>query len=264
MKFVRLFDQHSDYETYINGSGKILPNISYCKDQNDLHFNNVIDYKTTPFWLGWKFIDVDENYQYIYEIDETAKNGYGNFFNAFNTFMNENKVDVAQNKYPNNIKVFTYNGQSGAADYYLSWNNTGGPTGVPGNIKAEFDGYTYIDFQADNYKSTFEQLDFPVINSDPGLGYLNFDITNYSSLVDSGFIYSDFLGYNDFGFIPSIEVDCVNEKYINMADYYYTDTYECLGDFTTLPLGLYSLNFNIKIDGRLRDTFTYKIFTEKI
>ena len=39
MKFVRLFNQHTDYETYINGSGKVLPNISYCKDQNDLHFN---------------------------------------------------------------------------------------------------------------------------------------------------------------------------------------------------------------------------------
>ena len=39
MKFIRLFNQHSDYETFINGSGKVLPNISYCKDQNDLHFN---------------------------------------------------------------------------------------------------------------------------------------------------------------------------------------------------------------------------------
>ena len=43
MKHIKLFNQHSDYETYINNSNKVLPNISYCKDQNDIHYNPWID-----------------------------------------------------------------------------------------------------------------------------------------------------------------------------------------------------------------------------
>ena len=38
---IKLFDLHSDYETYINSEDKILPNLSYCKDQNDTHLNEI-------------------------------------------------------------------------------------------------------------------------------------------------------------------------------------------------------------------------------
>ena len=54
MKFIKLFNQHAEYEAYINGSDKVLPNISYCEDLNDTHFNpliilpnNVIYYEST-------------------------------------------------------------------------------------------------------------------------------------------------------------------------------------------------------------------------
>ena len=39
MKYIKLFKQHSEYETYINSSDKKLPNLSYCEDVNDVHFN---------------------------------------------------------------------------------------------------------------------------------------------------------------------------------------------------------------------------------
>ena len=42
MKHIKLFNQHSDYETYINSSDKVLPNVSYCKDNNDVHYNPIV------------------------------------------------------------------------------------------------------------------------------------------------------------------------------------------------------------------------------
>ena len=38
-KYIKLFDTHADYATYIGGANKILPNVSYCKDNTDIHYN---------------------------------------------------------------------------------------------------------------------------------------------------------------------------------------------------------------------------------
>ena len=38
-KYLKKFDTHSEYESYITGSDKILPNVSYCEDNNDVHYN---------------------------------------------------------------------------------------------------------------------------------------------------------------------------------------------------------------------------------
>ena len=38
MKYLKRFKTHSDYEEYING-GAVLPNVSYCKDERDVHYN---------------------------------------------------------------------------------------------------------------------------------------------------------------------------------------------------------------------------------
>ena len=39
---LKLFEQHSEYETYINSSDKILPNVSYCEDNNEVHYNPLV------------------------------------------------------------------------------------------------------------------------------------------------------------------------------------------------------------------------------
>ena len=36
---IKLFKTHSDYEEYINSQDKILPNVSFCKDQEEVHYN---------------------------------------------------------------------------------------------------------------------------------------------------------------------------------------------------------------------------------
>ena len=37
--YLKLFETHAEYEAYITGSDKILPNVSYCVDNNDVHYN---------------------------------------------------------------------------------------------------------------------------------------------------------------------------------------------------------------------------------
>jgi len=38
-KYIKLFDTHTEYQTYINGNTKVLPNVSYCDDMNEVHYN---------------------------------------------------------------------------------------------------------------------------------------------------------------------------------------------------------------------------------
>ena len=39
MKYVKIFPTHSQYEEYINHSDAILPNVSLCNLENEIHFN---------------------------------------------------------------------------------------------------------------------------------------------------------------------------------------------------------------------------------
>ena len=51
MKYINLFKTHSSYETEINGGGVDfkIPNVSYCKDVKDVHYN---PYNTVEFYVG--------------------------------------------------------------------------------------------------------------------------------------------------------------------------------------------------------------------
>ena len=43
MKYLKLFPQHSDYQAFISGGGVELPNVSYCENENEVHYNPYID-----------------------------------------------------------------------------------------------------------------------------------------------------------------------------------------------------------------------------
>ena len=44
-KYLKHFKTHSAYNTYINSQNKILPNVSYCEDNNEMHYNPWTDPK---------------------------------------------------------------------------------------------------------------------------------------------------------------------------------------------------------------------------
>ena len=41
-KYIKTFDTHDEYETYIGGVEAMLPNVSYCKNINDVHYNPIV------------------------------------------------------------------------------------------------------------------------------------------------------------------------------------------------------------------------------
>ena len=52
-KYLKLFEQYTQYETYINGQNAIKPNVSYCEDVGGVYYNpfvapmNIITYEAT-------------------------------------------------------------------------------------------------------------------------------------------------------------------------------------------------------------------------
>ena len=51
MKFLRKFNEHTSYEAEVNVGGQDfeIPNVSYCKDVKDVHFN---PYNLIEFYVG--------------------------------------------------------------------------------------------------------------------------------------------------------------------------------------------------------------------
>lgn len=46
--YLKNFETHNDYNTYITGNDKILPNVSYCEDNNEVHYNPYIPTPQLP------------------------------------------------------------------------------------------------------------------------------------------------------------------------------------------------------------------------
>ncbi len=49
-KYLKKFNTHSEYNDFINSENKILPNISYCIDEDDSHFNKFVETKTVAIY----------------------------------------------------------------------------------------------------------------------------------------------------------------------------------------------------------------------
>ena len=41
-KYLKLFETHAEYEAYSGGGEMLLPNVSYCKDNNEVHYNPLV------------------------------------------------------------------------------------------------------------------------------------------------------------------------------------------------------------------------------
>lgn len=42
--YLKLFETHTDYQAYIDGDDVLKPNVSYCEDNNDVHYNPIDPY----------------------------------------------------------------------------------------------------------------------------------------------------------------------------------------------------------------------------
>ena len=52
MKYLKAFNTHSEYQTYINGGNTVLPNVSICRNEGDVHYNTF-----DPF-NGHEYVDL--------------------------------------------------------------------------------------------------------------------------------------------------------------------------------------------------------------
>ena len=43
MDYLKLFDTHSQYESYAGGGGMLRPNVSHCVQENEVHYNPLVD-----------------------------------------------------------------------------------------------------------------------------------------------------------------------------------------------------------------------------
>ena len=48
MKYLKKFLNHTDYESYITGDTAVLPNVSLCETENEVHFNKKGDEPVIP------------------------------------------------------------------------------------------------------------------------------------------------------------------------------------------------------------------------
>lgn len=69
-KYLKQFETNSEYETYINGNNKILPNVSITEQENDVHY--------TPEYLSFKGIlapsgDDEIGYHFQFPYEETEE-----------------------------------------------------------------------------------------------------------------------------------------------------------------------------------------------
>ena len=85
MKYIKVFTQDTDYQTFMGG-GVNLPNVSYCRKENEMHYNPIVEYTieytssdgniVEPYSGSTKpFIDINGNNILI--VSNTYKNGKG-------------------------------------------------------------------------------------------------------------------------------------------------------------------------------------------
>ena len=43
-RYIKSFDSHSDYESFTGTTDFVKPNTSYCIEQNEVHYNGIINY----------------------------------------------------------------------------------------------------------------------------------------------------------------------------------------------------------------------------
>lgn len=112
-KHLKKFNTHAEYVSYINRENKVLPNISYCVDNNEVHFNPYVETRLVAKYNT-------DSYTVLYFDDfpqEACDDGYDGNMRAFKQAY-INTVETVCNGFRYTGETFEYDGN----DYYL-WEN---------------------------------------------------------------------------------------------------------------------------------------------
>lgn len=91
MDYLKLFQNHSEYEAFVSGGTMVKPNVSHCVSENEVHYNP-IETLETRLIVTYNVVDDSQATQlYYYEEDATLA-GIDRF-----TIANIDGVDVSVN-----------------------------------------------------------------------------------------------------------------------------------------------------------------------
>lgn len=84
MDYLKLFQNHSEYEAFVSGGTMVKPNVSHCVSENEVHYNPI----ETRLIVKYLIVSVEENELQIYGYENYDS---GNINNAEDVF---DKVEV--------------------------------------------------------------------------------------------------------------------------------------------------------------------------
>ena len=108
-KYIKKFTNHTGYETFINGSDVVLPVVSHCVQEKDVHYNGI----PQPLTITYNVRSVDIQYGLqLYRVDtnsEEVRRGIDEFesieFNG--TSLNISDIDSNGGRYtPSSTGIF--------------------------------------------------------------------------------------------------------------------------------------------------------------
>ena len=115
MKYLKLFPQHSDYQAFISG-GVELPNVSYCENENEVHYNPYIDPSN-----GHSYVDLglpSGTKWATMNIGAERETDYGLYFawgetQGYSGITNEKRFSWSDYKFGTESKITKYNATDG-------------------------------------------------------------------------------------------------------------------------------------------------------
>ena len=91
--FLKKFSTHSEYEQYINGSDAILPNVSICTTEGDVHYNPSLPVPPTP---SHDYVEIGGLKWATMNVGANSVTDYGNYYKYG---LGANQYDSAQEDY---------------------------------------------------------------------------------------------------------------------------------------------------------------------
>lgn len=80
MKYIKNFENHTEYEAFTGTTAFIKPNVSLCKEENEVHYNPYIPYDP---YNGHEYVDLglpSGTKWAKYNVGATSETEYGNYY----------------------------------------------------------------------------------------------------------------------------------------------------------------------------------------